>query len=172
MTQNVAAMMHRHAARVFQQAWVVNDIDDGIAAMKNTLGCGDFVKIPLGRMPWIVHGEEAICDMTLAFGRSGNTQIELMQPISGPGCVSEFAARFGAGPHHIGCTVDDFDHAIALAAADGIEAVMIGGFGPVRTAWLDTFDEIGQYFEFIHDPKGLLVKTMPWRDEQLDGGAR
>jgi 4-hydroxyphenylpyruvate dioxygenase-like putative hemolysin len=106
------------------------------------------------------------CALDLAFARSGNVQIELIRPVRGEGIHVEFLAHHGPGAHHLGFLVDDVDASVAAAADDGVEAVMTGDFGPVQIAYLDTFEALGLYLELIQDPGGMMMATMPWRDDQ------
>jgi 4-hydroxyphenylpyruvate dioxygenase-like putative hemolysin len=110
--------------------------------------------------------------LSLGFARSGNMQIELMQPLSGEGVQVEFLKEHGPGPHHFGALVDDLDAALAAAAADGFESPMAGQFATVRLAFLDTVAALGIYIELLEDPRGLLWATKPWQDDRPDSGAR
>ena len=102
--------------------------------------------------------------VALGFARSGNVQIELIQPVRGEGIHVEFLARYGPGAHHLGFLVDDLDALVASAASEGFPKVMSGHFGSVRLCYLDTFDARGLYVELIEDPDGTIMALMPWRD--------
>jgi catechol 2,3-dioxygenase-like lactoylglutathione lyase family enzyme len=168
---DIGALLSRIGSGIFQQAWVVDDLDAAEAAMRTSLGCGEFTKFVMDE-PWTLRGKPASCALSLGFARSGNMQIELMQPLSGEGVQVEFLKEHGPGPHHLGVLVDDLDAALAAAADDGFESPMAGQFATVRLAFLDTVDVLGMYIELIEDPRGLLWATMPWRDERPHRGAR
>ena len=160
----VGPVLARVGGGIFQQAWVVADLPAAEEAMRSTLGCGEFVKFEMDET-WELRGAEVKSALSLGFARSGNVQIELMQPLRGEGIQAEFLERHGPGLHHLGTLVDDLDAAIAEARRDGFEPVMAGQFAGVRLAFLDTFDALGLYIELIEDPAGMLWATKPWRDE-------
>jgi catechol 2,3-dioxygenase-like lactoylglutathione lyase family enzyme len=161
---DVGAVLGRVAPGQFQQAWVVHDIDRAEAAMRDALGCDEFVKIRMDE-EWVLRGETVRCGLALAFARSGNMQIELMQPLHGDSVQGEFLARHGPGPHHFGFLVDDLDAAARACELDGARVVMTGAMGNVRIAFLDTVDALGFYLELIEDPTGMIWAMKPWRDE-------
>jgi len=161
----VGAVLARISPGLMQQAWVVDDLAAAKDAMR-LLGCKKFFELETGDVDYVLRGKTVSCALDLAFARSGNMQIELVHPVRGEGIHFEFLAHRGSGTHHLGFVVDDVDGAVAAAAADGVDAVMTGNFGPVGIAYLDTFDAIGVYLELIEDPHGMMAATMPWRDDQ------
>jgi methylmalonyl-CoA/ethylmalonyl-CoA epimerase len=152
-------------ARIFQQAWIVEDRSAAEAAMQGALGCSDFVDLEMDQ-EWTYRGRKVPCALALGFARSGNMQIELMQPLRGEGIHVEFLERHGSGPHHLGCFVDDLEAAIAVAERSGFPAVMSTDFGPVRLSYVDTYASLGFYLELIEDRNGTLWSFMPWRDPE------
>ncbi len=159
---DIGEVLARVGGELFQNSWVVDDLEAAKAAMGSALGCDDFVGFEMDPK-WQVGGETISSPMACGFARSGNMQIELMQPLGTGGVVADFLARFGAGPHHLGVRVDDLDAAVAAA---GVPAAMSADFGPLRLAFLDTVDELGLYIELLDDPDGMLWATKPWRDER------
>jgi len=160
----VDALLGRVGGGLFQQAWVVADLDGAEQAMRTALGCGEFVNLPAADVEYDVRGRTVSCALALGFARSGNVQIELIQPVRGEGIHVEFLQEHGPGVHHLGFLVDDLDRRVEEAAADGFTKVMAGQFGAVRLCYLDTFDALGVYVELIEDPGGMLMELMPWRD--------
>ncbi len=159
---DIGTVLARVGGELFQNSWVVDDLDRAQTAMGKTLGCDDFVGFEMDPK-WQVGGEVITSPMACGFARSGNMQIELMQPLGTGGVVADFLARFGAGPHHLGVRVHDLDAAVAAAA---VPVAMSADFGPLRLAFLDTVDELGLYLELLDDPDGMLWATKPWRDER------
>jgi hypothetical protein len=151
-------------AGVFQQAWIVEDLASAEDAMRRALGCSEFVDLRMDQQ-WSYQGRSVPCTLALGFARSGNVQIELMQPLGGEGVHVEFLERHGSGPHHLGCLVDDLDEAVEIATANGFHQVMATDFGPVRLCYLDTYETVGLYLEVIEDPGDVLMSFMPWRDD-------
>jgi Glyoxalase/Bleomycin resistance protein/Dioxygenase superfamily len=161
---DLGRLLARVGPGIFQHAWVVEDLAAAKEAMGSALGCGDFVEFEM-EQTWELRGEPVSSAMTTAFARSGNVQIELMQPLRGGGVVQEFLDRYGPGPHHHGTLVDDLDATVAAAAEHGFPPVMTGQMGTVRIAFLDTVDDLGLYLELLEDPDGMIWAMRPWRDD-------
>jgi methylmalonyl-CoA/ethylmalonyl-CoA epimerase len=161
---DVASVLARVGGELFQNSWVVEDLAAAEEAMGTALGCDEFVEFEMDP-PWDVRGEAVLCPLSCGFARSGNMQIELMQPLGTAGVVAEFLARFGPGPHHFGVVVDDLDASLGAA---GVSTAMSADFGGLRLAFLDTLDALGIYIELLEDPHGMLWETKPWRDERRD----
>src|SRR3954447_23387280 len=104
---DLGALLARIGPGLFQQAWVVADLETAEQAMRATLGCGEFVKFSTGDMEYELRGRTVSCAPDLGFARSGNVQIELIQPLRGEGVQAEFLEARGSGPHHLGFLVDD-----------------------------------------------------------------
>jgi methylmalonyl-CoA/ethylmalonyl-CoA epimerase len=165
---DIGALFGRIGGELFQQAWIVTDLEEAEEAMRSTLGCSEFAKFRMDEK-WNLRGRTVPCALALGFARSGNMQIEIMQPLSGEGIHHEFLAERGPGPHHFGFMVDDLDAAVAAAARDGFPNVMSGGFASVRISYLDTYDELGFYLELIEDPAEMFPAVKAWRDDQRGG---
>src|SRR5262245_31625354 len=122
---SVEALLERLGPRVFQHAWVVEDLAEAEEGMRTAFGCESFVEFTL-EQEWELRGRTVTCALATAFTRRGNVQIELMQPLRGEGVQQEFLERYGPGPHHWGIRVEDLDAELAAAAAAGFEPVMTG----------------------------------------------
>jgi methylmalonyl-CoA/ethylmalonyl-CoA epimerase len=164
-TGDVGRVLGRIGGGLFQQAYVVTDRERAKESMRTSFGCDRFVEFEMD-VTWQFRGEPVKCALSLAFARSGNTQIEIMEPISGVGVHHEFLAHYGPGLHHLGFLVDHLDDVAAEAAREGFPTVMSALFGQVRLGYLDTLDALGFYLELIEDPTGSLAAMMPWRDSQ------
>lgn len=165
MTPNSSALLARIATGLFQQAWVVRDLDAAAAAMQETMGCSEFTRFTMDEK-WDLRGREVRGSLSLGFCRAGDVQIELMQPLEGEGIQREFLVAHGPGFHHLAAIVPDLDAGVDAARGDGFVPVMSGGFGSVRVCYLDTYSALGYYVELIEDPDDMLWATRPWRDEQ------
>jgi hypothetical protein len=162
-SSEISAIFGRIGGGLFQQAWVVTDRAAAEESMRRSFGCTEFFELEMD-VDWQLRGRTVNCALSLAFGRSGNAQIELMQPLRGEGVHFEFLADRGPGLHHFGFLVDDLDESVAEATDDGFPGVMSGSFGDVRLCYLDTYNALGLYLELIEDPTGSLARVMPWRD--------
>ncbi len=161
--RDIGALLGRIGDGLFQQAYVVADRDAAEQSMRASLGCGAFVDLPAADLDYEVRGERVSCALALGFARSGNMQIELIEPVRGEGLHVEFLASNGPGLHHLGFLVDDLDAVVALGEASGFPNVMGGRFGSLRFCYLDTWDTLGLYVELVEDPDALLMTLMPWR---------
>jgi len=161
--ERVGRLLGRVGPGFFQQAFVVGDLASAERGAREALGCGPFVDLPASDLDYDLRGARVSCALALGFARSGNVQVELIQPVRGEGLHVEFLAANGPGAHHFGFLVDDLDAEVGAAADDGFERVMGGAFGPLRFCYLDTWDAFGSYVELVEDPKGLMMSIMPWR---------
>lgn len=62
-------------------------------------------------------------DLTAAFLRAGEAELELLQPLRDDTPVGKFLAKRGPGIHHIAVAVPDIDRAIADAREQGLEMI-------------------------------------------------
>ena len=159
----IGALLERIGDGLFQQAFVVGDLEAAQQGMRATLGCGEFVDLPATDLDYDLRGARVSCAIALGFARSGNMQVELLQPVRGEGLHVEFLASNGPGMHHLGFLVDDLDAVVALGAANGFPNVMGSKFGSLRFCYLDTWDALGLYVELVEDPDAMMMAIMPWR---------
>ena len=159
----IGALLARVGGGLFQQAFVVDDIGAAQQSMRAGLGCGAFVTLPATDLDYDLRGERTSCAIELAFARSGNVQIELLQPVRGRGLHVEFLETNGPGAHHLGFLVDDLDAETERAASDGFAKLMGSQFGSLKFCYLDTWDALGLYTELVEDPDAMLMGLMPWR---------
>jgi hypothetical protein len=160
---DIGGLLARIGDGLFQQAFVVADLERAEDAMRATLGCSEFVDLPAADLEYDLRGARASCALALGFARSGNIQIELLQPVRGEGLHVEFLATNGPGAHHLGFMVDDLDAVVALGDAAGCPKVMGGQFGSLRFGYLDTWEALGVYVELVEDPDAMMMSIMPWR---------
>ena len=160
---DIGTLQSRIADGFFQQAFVVADLAAAEAAMRDGLGCSAFVDLPASDLDYELRGQPAQAALAIGFARSGNVQIELIQPVRGESIHAEFLAEHGSGAHHFGYIIDDIDDVVALAAEAGFATVMGGQFGSLRFCYLDTFDTLGLYTELVEDPDNMMMALMPWR---------
>ncbi len=161
---NVEPLFGRITPGLFQQAWVVADLAAAEKSMRESLGCSEFVELPAADLNYDLRGESVTAALAIGFARSGNSQVELIQPVRGASLHAEFLASNGPGLHHAGYLVDDIDEIVALAQQCGCARLMGSTFGSLRFCYIDTYDEVGLYAELVEDPDGMMASIMPWRD--------
>jgi hypothetical protein len=160
----VERLLARVGPGLFQQAYVVADLGAAMAAWDTALGTSRWATLPPAMLPYRYRGRDVECSLAIGFARSGDVQVELLQPVAGEGLHAEFLAARGPGAHHLGFLVDDLDAELAAAAGDGFDDVMSSQFGSLRFAYLDTLAPLGTYVELVEDPESMMAQLMPWRD--------
>ena len=131
--------------RLDQVGFVVRDMEAALALYEPMFG--PFSTMDPGPMTYDYRGAEEECDMKLAFGKSGDVEIELIQWVRG-GCPhKEFIDAGREGMHHLRFRVEDLDPLVDAARDIGYEAI-----------WHKRFDEklAFAYLERAGDP--LLVE--------------
>jgi methylmalonyl-CoA/ethylmalonyl-CoA epimerase len=104
-----------------QVGFVVRSMEQALALYEPLFG--PFSTMDPGPMNYNYRGAEEECDMRLAFGKSGDVEIELIEWLSG-GCPhKEFLDAGGEGMHHLRFIVQDLDSKVVEAEALGYEAI-------------------------------------------------
>src|ERR1700716_3735946 len=122
-----------------QIAWVTRDLDATEKALTTLLGAKKWVRIPSVHFApdtCTFRGRPADFVAHISLSYAGDTQLEVIAPVSGESIYTEFLDRVGPGLHHICVEAPDTDafHA-ALADAErngapgGKEGVVPGGDG-------------------------------------------
>ena len=85
---------------------------------------------------WIAQADR----MEAALLKSGDMEIELMQPLEDDSPVGRFIARRGEGIHHVAYRVDDVAGALRQVRDAGVETIdqepRVGGGGRTRVGFL------------------------------------
>lgn len=108
-------------AGFFQLAWVTDNLDAGLAALRDRFGVARFAVEREVHLPEaVVRGEETEIVLDLALAAAGRTVIELIRPLSEPNVYDELM-RPGAPAtlHHIGVGVPDLAGRVARATQQG-----------------------------------------------------
>ncbi len=96
-----------------QIGFVVKDIEASIKLYDPLFG--PFSMMEPDEMIYLYRGVEEPCKMRLAFGKTGNIEIELIELISGKSPHKEFLDAGREGIHHIRFIVDDLDKSVTAA---------------------------------------------------------
>src|SRR5882724_9494853 len=114
-----------------QIAWVTRDLDATETALTTLLGAKKWVRIPSVHFApdtCTFRGRPADFVAHISLSYAGDTQLELIAPVSGESIYTEFLDRVGPGLHHICIEVDDIDRALAERNAESVQrGVMPGG---------------------------------------------
>jgi len=104
-----------------QVGFVVRNLESALALYEPLFG--PFSTMDVGPMTYNYRGAQEECTMRLAFGKSGDIEIELIEWVSG-GCPhKEFLDAGREGMHHLRFIVDDLEHQVAAAAAVGFTSI-------------------------------------------------
>lgn len=159
---------------VFQFAYVVEDLDAAIEHWAHTLGAGPFFVIRNARYAAAEHrGEAHMPDVSLAFGYSGDVNIELIQQHDDtPSVFLDFLKSRGPGQQHVGIMSSDLEADTEMLAARGVAMVqrLVNESG-VETRFFDTELHGGAMLELIQaSPEtAAAFSFMKVAAEQWDG---
>jgi methylmalonyl-CoA/ethylmalonyl-CoA epimerase len=143
-------------ASLQQVAFVVRDLEKGMEFFNRTMGVSRFYVIDdfgLKARDKTLRGRPVEHNFRLALAYSGDTQIELIQHLSGETCYKEHLERRGEGLHHLGFFLkdaEDYQRAMDSLGAAGYAPLMSGRFGTTRYTYFDTEAAIGSIMEIVH----------------------
>ncbi|WP_454790455.1 VOC family protein [Mycolicibacterium lutetiense] len=142
-----------------QIAWVTADLDATEQALTTLLGARRWVRMPAVHFSPATcrhHGRPAdfVADISLSY--AGDTQLELIAPVSGESIYAEFLERHGAGLHHIcveAADLEAFEARLRDAEGDGTPVVCQGEMpGGMRFAYLSAAGAGVPYLEIAYIP--------------------
>ncbi len=143
------------APHFVQVAWVVRDIDAAEAFFKKIMGVPKFLQFRslkakdtngtyMGKpADWVIH---------LSIAYAGDTQVELIQPVSGASVYQEWLDKHGEdGVQHVAYWLDDADYDAAAAhlEAAGFPLVQSFALPMARIGYFDTRSAIGVITEIV-----------------------
>jgi catechol 2,3-dioxygenase-like lactoylglutathione lyase family enzyme len=143
-----------HDQTPVQIAWVTKDLDATENALTSLLGARKWVRVPdvhFGPDTCTYRGRPADFVAHISFSYAGDTQLELIAPVSGESVYSEFLDRAGPGLHHICIEVDDVDEAVSGAEVVA-RGVMPGG---MEFAYVTAEAAGVPYIEIAHIPQEI-----------------
>ena len=127
---------------ITQVAWVTDDMEATERLLGDQFGVGAWTRIDdvvFGPDTTTLRGEPVQMTLHVSLGYAGDLQLELIQPVSGPGIHREFLDAHGPGLHHVCFAVADVDAASAAAEAAGLPVLMRGSMmdGEIEFAYVD-----------------------------------
>ena len=135
-----------------QIGFVVKDLSQAIKAYEPLFG--PFTTMDPGEMVFDYRGVPTASEIRLAFGRSGDVEIELIEWVSGGTPHKEFLDAGREGMQHVRFIVDDIDLSIAQAKLLDYHAIWYKCFSPGLAA---------AYLERIGDPLVIEFFQRPER---------
>ena len=115
---------------------------------------GPFSTMDSGEFEYDYRGKKDTSSLKLAFGRSGDLEIELIQWVSGGTPHKEFIDAGREGMHHLRFRVDDLDQKLAEAEAFGYHAIWKTRYGEgLAVAYLEREGDplLLEFFENLHE---------------------
>ena len=141
---------------VHQLGYVVADIEKTCKYYESTLGIGPFCPpFDLDMSGAIFRGKSVQTKVKVAFAKSGDIEIELIQPLEGSNPYTEFLAKHGEGLHHLGFLVEDIEAMKAEFLARGLEPVFYHDMVVMEFAYYDTSEVGGVMTELLYFRKDL-----------------
>ena len=140
------------AKTVLQNAYVVNDLHEGIDKWATTLGLGPFFVVENVQLDNLYRGVPVTLELSVAMVQAGPINIELIQQHNAvPSCYRDVYGEGEEGFHHVCMLVQDFDQEVRrytdMDYALSLEAEMKA----YRIAYVDTHDELGCLVELVED---------------------
>jgi catechol 2,3-dioxygenase-like lactoylglutathione lyase family enzyme len=146
--------------KIAQVAFVVRDLDAKMSAYWTDFGIGPwsvYTFAPPRVQDMTYRGQRQDFSMRVAFAMCGDTQIELVQSLTGPNAYEEFLRHCGEGVQHLGVHVTDMDAATESMRQLGYQVVQSGrGYGVQGDgafSYFATADRIGTLVELIQLPR-------------------
>jgi hypothetical protein len=143
-----------HAQTPVQIAWVTTDLTATEEALTTLLGARKWIRVPdvhFGPDSCTYRGQPADFVASISFSYVGDTQLELISPVSGESVYTEFLDRAGPGLHHICVEADDVDAAVGTAEVLQ-RGVMPGG---MEFAYVTAEAAGVPYIEIAHIPSEI-----------------
>jgi methylmalonyl-CoA/ethylmalonyl-CoA epimerase len=115
---------------------------------------GPFTTMDSGEFEYDYRGEKDVSSLKLAFGRSGDVEIELIQWVSGRTPHKEFIDAGREGMHHLRFRVDNLDEKVGEAQALGYHSIWQTRYGEgLAVAYLEREGDplLLEFFENLHE---------------------
>ena len=160
-------MLSINSGKIFQLAYIVPNIDEAVAAWAKLTGTGPFVVIRHQQFVSAQYrGDATHIDVSLAFGFSGESNIELIEVHGDTPCVySDFVKRRGYGLQHIGVLSDDIDRdSDELASMGAAEIQRSVDTNQTETRFFDTEGSLGTTLELIRSSEALRASFGQLKD--------
>jgi hypothetical protein len=150
---------------MFQQAYLVNDLDAAIQSWSDVFGAGPFVSTHHHKTDrFDYRGTDHEADVSYAFGYLGDMMIQfIVQHDDTPSIYRDMFATGEEGFHHIGVLVNDFEGEFERLESMGFECATRLYADNVDAAYFDTREANGCFTEIHDDPPHILAAFAGWR---------
>jgi hypothetical protein len=150
---------------LFQQAYLVNDLESSIRQWSRVFGAGPFVVTPHHNTDRFTYrGTDQQADVSYAFGYLGDTMIQFIQQHDDtPSIYREMYRKGEEGFHHVGVLVHDWAAERQRLLDLGFEIACELWADNVNAAYFDTRKVNGCFTEIHGDPPHILGAFATWR---------
>ena len=145
---------------VFQNAWVVDDVEAQCMRWVREMGVGPFFVTEYRNAFTEVdyRGESGRLDMIVALAQAGNVQIELIQPLVERCAYRDSVPPGEIGFHHMCVWTHDIDADTAYFESLGYPAANLGKVGETAFAYYDTRPLMGCMLEVVTQHEGIVAR--------------
>ena len=124
---------------VYQLGYVVRDIEKACGFYESTYGVGPFQVVDEVDMEGVIlRGTPISTKIKVAFAKSGEIELEFIEPLEGDNLYTEFLEAKGDGIHHLGFVVDDMEAWKKEFSAKGFEPIFHRDMVVMEFAYFDT----------------------------------
>lgn len=138
---------------VFQNSWVVPDLEAAMRHWVNVCNIGPFFVLDHKQdiVDVTYRGRPSTLSMRLALAQAGPVQIELVEPLGdGPSCYRDTVGAGQSGFHHVCMWTRDIDADAAHYESLGFATANMGRVrDSIRFAYFDTFPALGCMVEVM-----------------------
>jgi catechol 2,3-dioxygenase-like lactoylglutathione lyase family enzyme len=150
---------------LFQQAYLVNDLEKACRDWNTLFGAGPFVLVPHHKTDRFTYrGTPQEADVSYAFGYLGDDMIQFIQQHDDtPSIYRDMFAAGQEGFHHVGVLVHDFEAEFQRLEKMGFECACRLWADNVDAAYFDTRSVNGCFTEIHGDPPHILATFAGWK---------
>ena len=150
---------------LFQQAYLVNDLEQACHNWHKLFGAGPFVLVPHHKADsFHYRGTAQEADVSYAFGYLGNDMLQFIQQHDETASIyREMHAAGEEGFHHVGVLVHDFEAEADRLEKMGFECACRLYADKVDAAYYDTRRANGCFTELHGDPPHILAAFAGWK---------
>ena len=151
---------------LFQQAYVVNDLEHSVGEWSRLLGAGPFsIRTHHRAQRFEYRGTAQQADVSYAFGYLGDMMIQFIeQHDDTPSIYRDMYAPGAEGFHHVATLVHDYPAARQYFLDQGFELACELWTGGVDAAYFDTRTVTGGFTEIHGDPPYIVETFARWRE--------
>ena len=142
---------------VFQNAWVVDDVEAACLRWVNEMGVGPFyVADYTDQFDEVIYrGEPGELQMYVAIAQAGPVQIEIIQPKVDRCAYRDSVPAGATGFHHMCVWTHDIDADSEYFESLGYDTVNRGTAGDINFAYYDTRPLLGCMWEVVNPAESL-----------------